>query len=132
MPIPTVYGPYRASNANLKGSTFDNVNLSGSTFNNANLSNAQFHNVNFSGATVTSAQIGGIALRNIGPPPDADGNLTRPQPATFDTATLCDSLFTGCDLSGVKIEKCETSGMTIDGILVSDLLAAYRKVMHTI
>ena len=39
---------------------------------------------------------------------------------------LCDSLFRKVDLSGVKITDCNREGMTIDGVRVADLLAAYR------
>ncbi len=40
---------------------------------------------------------------------------------------LCDSTFKNVDLSGVKIEKCNIDGMTIDGVLVTDMLAAHKQ-----
>jgi hypothetical protein len=41
--------------------------------------------------------------------------------------TLNDSTFRKVDLSNVQINDCELSGMTINGILVTDLLEAWRK-----
>jgi hypothetical protein len=38
----------------------------------------------------------------------------------------CDSTFRKLDLSNVKIIDCDVQGMTIDGILVTDLTAAYK------
>ena len=38
---------------------------------------------------------------------------------------LCDSTFRKVDLSNVNIIDCNLDGMTIDGILVTDLLKAY-------
>ena len=40
---------------------------------------------------------------------------------------LCDSTFTKVDLSNVKILNCNLEGMTIDGVLVTEMIAAYKK-----
>jgi uncharacterized protein YjbI with pentapeptide repeats len=40
---------------------------------------------------------------------------------------LCDSTFRKVDMSNVKIIGCNIQGMTIDGVLVADLLEAHRK-----
>ena len=40
---------------------------------------------------------------------------------------LCDSTFRKVDLSNVRIEDCDLTGMTIDGIPVTDMIAAYRQ-----
>jgi hypothetical protein len=45
---------------------------------------------------------------------------------TFEEAMLCDSVFKKVDLSGVELTDCNMEGMTIDGVLVATLLAAYR------
>ena len=42
--------------------------------------------------------------------------------------TLCDSFFRRVDLSGVSIVECNTSGMTIDGIPLADMMAAYEQL----
>jgi hypothetical protein len=40
---------------------------------------------------------------------------------------LCDSVFRRVDMSNVQITECDTTGMKINGILVSDLLDAYKR-----
>lgn len=121
---PTIKtGKHLAENANLSGSRFHDVNLSGAEFDDVNLSNASFHDINLSDITVTAVQIGGARFKHIGLPPCAPG---KQRPLSFEEADLNSSTFTKCDLSGVKISDCNTDGMTIDGMAVSDLLAAYR------
>jgi uncharacterized protein YjbI with pentapeptide repeats len=46
---------------------------------------------------------------------------------TFVEATLCDSVFRKVDLSNVKLIDCNIQGMTIDGILVSELLEEHKQ-----
>jgi uncharacterized protein YjbI with pentapeptide repeats len=58
--------------------------------------------------------------------PNPDGTQARQKAVVFEEAMLCDSVFRRVDLSGAKIEDCNLEGMTIDGVLVADLLAAYR------
>jgi hypothetical protein len=41
---------------------------------------------------------------------------------------LCDSTFRKVDLSNVRILECDTTGMTIDGISVTDMVAAYKSL----
>ncbi len=111
---------------NLAGSQFHKVNLTGADFDDVNLSNARFHNVNLSNVVVSAAQLGGASFRHVGPPPGPDGRQERQRPVRFEEMMLCDSTFRKVDLSNVRITECNLTGMTIDGLLVSDLLAAYR------
>jgi uncharacterized protein YjbI with pentapeptide repeats len=129
MPTPTLLkcGVYLADNANLAGSQFHNVNLAAADFDDVNLSKARFHNINLSDIEVSAAQIGGATFRHIGPPPDENGVEPRQRAVTFEEMQLGDSTFRKVDLSGVKIVDCNLDGMTIDGVLVSDLQAAYRR-----
>lgn len=113
--------------ANLAGTRFRNGNLTGAEFDNVNLTNARFHNVNLSNAVITAAQIGGASFKHVGPPPDAEGIQARQRPVRFEEMMLCDSTFRKVDLSNVRISDCDLTGATIDGILVTDLMAAYRK-----
>jgi uncharacterized protein YjbI with pentapeptide repeats len=125
---PTIKcGRHLAENANLAGSQFHKVNLSEADFNDVNLSKARFHNINLSDVTITAAQIGGATFRHIGPPPCKEGGQARQRPVTFEEAMLCDSTFRKVDLSNVRIVDCDLTGMTIDGILVTDMIAAYRQ-----
>jgi uncharacterized protein YjbI with pentapeptide repeats len=88
---------------------------------------AKLHNINLSDITVTAAQMGGAKFKHIGPPPDKDEKQERQRPVTFEEMMLCDSTFRKVDLSNARIVECDTTGMTIDGIPVADMMAAYRQ-----
>jgi len=120
-------GKHLAEHANISGSKFHDVNLSGADFDDVNLSRARFHNINLSDIQVSAAQIGGATFKHIGPPSDKDGKQARQRPVTFEEAMLCDSTFRKVDMSNVKIIDCDLSGMTINGILVTDLLTEWKK-----
>jgi RNA polymerase sigma-70 factor (ECF subfamily) len=124
---PTITcGKQLAEHADLAGSVFSDVNLAGSTFENVNLSKVRMHDINLSDLDLSAAQIGGARFKHIGPPPNKEGQPARQRPVTFEEAMLCDSTFTKVDLSNVKIVDCNLKGMTIDGVLVTDLIASYR------
>jgi uncharacterized protein YjbI with pentapeptide repeats len=124
---PTITcGRQVAEHADLGGSVFTDVNLAGSAFENVNLSKVRMHDINLSDLDLSAAQIGGARFRHIGLPPDKEGKQGRQRAVTFEEATLCDSTFRKVDLSNVKIIECDVRGMTIDGVLVTDLIAAYK------
>jgi uncharacterized protein YjbI with pentapeptide repeats len=110
-----------AANDDLRGSQFEHSNMAETSFNDVNLTGAKFYDINFSDVQFAAAQIGGSVFRHIGPPP---GTAARQRPVTFVDAMLCDSTFRNVDLSGVSITDCNLTGMTIDGVLVTELLAA--------
>ncbi|MFH0963163.1 MAG: pentapeptide repeat-containing protein [Planctomycetota bacterium] len=110
----------------IAGSEFEDVNLSEARFTNINLSGSHFHDINFSDVHFSAAQMGGTVFQHIGRPPDKDGKQERQRPVTFEEAMLCDSVFRKVDMSGVRIIDCNTEGMTIDGVLVTELLRAYK------
>jgi uncharacterized protein YjbI with pentapeptide repeats len=109
------------------GSEFEDLNMAGAQFTNINLSGSQFHDINFSDVRFTAAQIGGTTFKHIGPPPCKDGKQDRQRPVTFEEGMLCDSVFHRMDMTNVKIMDCDVTGMTIDGILVTDLLKEWKK-----
>jgi uncharacterized protein YjbI with pentapeptide repeats len=111
------------TDVNLKGAKFDNVDMMGVTFNNICMAGVKLHDINLSDIEVSAAQMGGAKFRHIGLPPKTPG---KQRPVTFTEMDLNGSTFTMVDLSGVKIESCTTDGMTIDGVLVSDMLSAYK------
>jgi uncharacterized protein YjbI with pentapeptide repeats len=117
-------------NESVAESEFEHSNMSGSKFTDINLSGARFININFSDGYFAAVQIGGTLFKHIGPPPDKDSKQARQRPVTFEEAMLCDSIFRKVDMSGVQIIDCNIEGMKIDGILVTDMLAAYKKVMN--
>jgi uncharacterized protein YjbI with pentapeptide repeats len=104
------------------GSEFEDVNLAGARFENINLSGTKFHDINFSDVSFTAAQIGGALFKHIGPMPDKDGKQARQRPVTFEEGMLCDSVFRRMDMTNVRLENCDITGMTVNGILLTDLL----------
>jgi uncharacterized protein YjbI with pentapeptide repeats len=112
---------------NIAGSEFEDLNMAGTQFTNINLSGSRFHDINFSDVHFTAAQIGGTTFKHIGLPPDKDGKQDRQRPVTFEEGMLCDSVFRKMDLTNVKITDCDVTGMTIDGILVTNLLKEWKK-----
>ncbi|MBV9076440.1 MAG: pentapeptide repeat-containing protein [Methylobacteriaceae bacterium] len=71
--------------------------LSGSEFRDVNISGASFDDANMSGWIVTNANLAGLRVTNA-------------------------------NLAGVRLSACRNVGtMTIDGISVADLLAAYER-----
>ena len=111
---------------NIAGSEFNDVNMAHSVFENINMSHSIYHDINFSDVMFTAAQIGGTTFKHIGPPPDKEGKQIRQRPVLFEECMLCDSTIRRSDLQNVKIESCNMDGMTIDGVLVSDLLSLWR------
>ncbi len=91
--------------SDISGSVYDDVNMSGSTVGNVNLAGCSFRNVNMSGATFEDANLSGWKLHDV---------------------NLAGLKIVKANLAGASITQGRTEGMTIEGILVSDLLAAYR------
>jgi uncharacterized protein YjbI with pentapeptide repeats len=83
----------------------ETANLSGSSFNDVNLSGSTFTNVNLAEAQFDDANLSGWRVRN----------------ANFAGLHIEDA-----DLRGAAIMHSLTTSMTIDGISVDDLMAAYR------
>jgi len=105
-------------------SEFEDLNMSRTRFENINMSGAKFHDINFSDAKFDGAQIGGSAFRHIGVP---SGGRDKQRPVTFEEGALTGSTFRKMDMTDVKLVGCTMEGMTIDGILVTDLLKAYKR-----
>ncbi len=78
----------------------------GLTVRRSDLSGSVFDDVNLSGTRITNANLSGAAL--------ADVNLTGLR-------------LTDANLSGAAITASRYDGMTIEGIAVPDLLAAWRR-----
>ena len=132
---PTIKcGKQKAEHCIIEGSVFHDTNLSKSDFNDVNLSKIKIFNANMSDIKVSAAQMGGAKFKEIGLPPGADG---KQRPISFELADLNGLKLTQtdlnhakiskCDLSHAKIEKCHYHGMTIEGILVTDLLKSYKR-----
>ncbi len=81
------------------------VDMSGSTFRDVNLSGAAFTDVSLSGAAFTDVNLAGASI--------SDANLSRLR-------------ISEANLAGASIVDSKTDEMTINGISVKELLAAYR------
>ena len=125
---PTIQcGKHLALHAKLTGSRFEDVCLGDAEFDNVSFVRAKLHNINLSDIVVTAAQMGGATFKHIGPPPDENGSQERQRPVTFEEMMLCDSTFHRVDMSNVQIVDCNVEGMTIDGVPLADLIAAYQQ-----
>jgi uncharacterized protein YjbI with pentapeptide repeats len=112
---------------NVSGSEFEESKMVGSRFTNINLSGSRFHDINFTDVLFTAANLGGTMFKHIGPMPDKDGKQDQQRPVTFEEGMLCGSSFLRMDMTNVRIEDCVITGMQIDGILVADLVKAWKK-----
>jgi uncharacterized protein YjbI with pentapeptide repeats len=81
------------------------ANLSGSTFVKVNLSGAAFSDVNLSSVTIDNVKLTDSRWNNV---------------------NLSGLRITDANLSHASIAQSCTHGMTIDGIAIEDLMAAYR------
>jgi uncharacterized protein YjbI with pentapeptide repeats len=80
-----------------------------STFQDTNLSDAAFRNIKLASATIENADLTGACV--------SDANLSGVR-------------LSNVNLTGAAITDCLTDQMTINGIAVNDLLAAYRASLH--
>ncbi len=83
----------------------EDADLTGSSFTDVNLSRSTFQNVHFVGAQFEDANLSGWSILN---------------------ANLAGLKIKNADMRGASIAGSLTAGMTIDGIPVADLMAAYR------
>ncbi|GGB05345.1 hypothetical protein GCM10011491_36900 [Brucella endophytica] len=83
----------------------NDTDLSGSTFNDANLSGSTFNQINFSGARFNDSNMSGWYVNDV---------------------NLSGSCFHNINLSGAEFANCRLTGATWDGVLLGDMLAAYK------
>ena len=109
-----------ANNAMLDSSSFINVSMRDVMISDANLSDLK----------IDGAQIGGALIKNIGIPPEDHPHYNpdlKHRPVQFELCDLKESIFTDCDLSHVRLENCNIAGLTINGILIDQLLTNSTK-----
>ncbi|RFZ94099.1 hypothetical protein D0C36_00640 [Mucilaginibacter conchicola] len=91
--------------------------------------NIVIEDANLSDLEIKYAQLGGAYIHDIGLPPAGhpyyDPNAEQ-RPLRFENCDLHGSTITNCDLSMINIIDCNTTGLTINGISVDDLLKAYK------
>ena len=113
----------------IDGSVFNNVKLSKTTFFDVAMDNVKIENANLSDLEIKDAQLGGAYIHNIGMPPKGhpmyEPNV-KMRPLKLEDCMLDGSEITNCSLASVRISDCNMAEMTINGVLVEDLLANYR------
>jgi len=104
--------------------------LDGSYFREVAMTNVKITDANLSDLEIEGAQLGGAFIHNIGVPPKDhpmyDPNFVQ-RPLRFEDCDLHGSTITNCDLSEIAITNCNLAGMTINGVLVEELLRFYQK-----
>jgi uncharacterized protein YjbI with pentapeptide repeats len=83
------------------------ADLSGSTFYDVKLAGAVFSNVNLAGSSIQNANLARLEIKD---------------------ASLALLQLTNCDLRNAAFTDCLTDGVLIDGIPLSEMMAAYRTV----
>jgi uncharacterized protein YjbI with pentapeptide repeats len=119
-----------ASESMLEDSKFTMVCLNRTQLNDIAATNVKISDANLSDLEIDGAQLGGAYIHNIGMPPEGhpfyDPNAKQ-RPLKFEDCDLNGSEIINCDLTDVALRDCNTTGMTINGILVDNLLLAYNK-----
>ncbi|MEF3310291.1 pentapeptide repeat-containing protein [Paenibacillus sp. GYB004] len=118
------------TNVNAEGMTIRCANIGGVTYTDVCMAGTLISDANMSDITIDGAQLGGAVIRNIGLPPEGHHAYKpgeKQRPLKFENCTLHDSTFTNCDLSHVRLEMCDITGLTINGIRIDELLERHGK-----
>ena len=126
----SVHPGSKFSDGDMNAALFRNINLANSKFDDINLAGATFFNINMSDISIQATNLGGAKFKHIGPAPNSSGKDARQKAITFEEMQLCDSIFTKVDMSKVQLNQCNVEGMTIDGVLVTDLLTLFKKQVN--
>lgn len=113
----------------LMNSAFETFCMDGSTMTDVSAKNLKITDANLSDIEIQYAQLGGAYIHDIGLPPEghpAYDPTAQQRPLKFENCDLNSSVITDCNLSGVSVSDCNLASMTINGILVEDLLKAYK------
>ncbi|UCF16149.1 MAG: pentapeptide repeat-containing protein [Phycisphaerales bacterium] len=109
-------------NKDIAGSQFRHANMSGAVFEDVDLSGAKFFNVNLRGAEIGAVDFGGASFSCMNTGED------RPRvPVVFNAIEFEDCTIQNSFFWNTKLVNCDLTGMTIDGIPVTDMLEAYKK-----
>ena len=117
--------------ASMKDAKFTNVNLEKALYQNSNLSGTRFTNINMTNSVLGDSNMSKVEICHVSLA-DAyfhDTNLgfqENKMPLTIERCELVNSRIIDSDLRNLSICNCNIEGMTIDGILVSDLIKSYK------
>lgn len=111
----------KVENINIAGSELRHINMSKTVFEDIDFSGAKFFNINLRDAEIGAVDFGGASFSCMNTGED------RPRkPVVFNSVELDDCTIQNSFFRGTKIKNCDLTGMTIDGILVMDMVKAYR------
>lgn len=108
--------------SNLDRSEFRDVSLAGAVFEGVDLSGARFFNVNLRQADIGAFDFGGTSFSCMNTGED------QPRiPADIQNIELEACTVRHCDFERTKFADCRWNGAMIDDVLVTDLIACYRR-----
>lgn len=115
-----------------KESDFHGIDMRSTKIAHTNFVNSRWEHIYFSNVHVNFIQMGGTVFENVIRPnaeisqfseePGTDGWVNI-EPVVFKNT----SRFEKCNLSNVEIKNCNIEGLSIDGILLTDLLEHYKR-----
>ena len=91
---------------------------------NAMLNSSYFNDVAMANVKIINANLSDLEIEGAHPMYDPEA---KQRPLRFEDCDLNRSTITRCNLTGVAISDCYLNGMTINGILVEDLLQYYKQ-----
>jgi uncharacterized protein YjbI with pentapeptide repeats len=112
---------YDVENKDVSGSRFRHVNMSGNVFEDVDFSGAKFFNINLRGADIGAVDFGGASFSCMN-----TGEDRERRPVVFNSIELDDCTIQNSFFRNTKIINCDLTGMTIDGVLVTDMVKAYK------
>ncbi|MHC4725920.1 MAG: pentapeptide repeat-containing protein [Planctomycetota bacterium] len=113
---------FNIENKDISGSQFRHLNMSETVFKDIDLSGAKFFNINLRGADIGAVDFGGASFSCMNTGED------RPRrPVVFNSIELDDCTIQNSFFRNTKIVNCDLTGMTIDGVLVTDMVEAYKR-----
>jgi uncharacterized protein YjbI with pentapeptide repeats len=105
----------------IRGSEFRSVNMSGSVFNSVDLSGSEFFDINLRNAKIGAVDFGGTSFSCMN-----TGEGFPMKPAEFNNVELDNCTMRNCYFRNTKLVACDITGMTIDGVALTDIIKAYK------
>ncbi|WP_261300506.1 pentapeptide repeat-containing protein [Paenibacillus andongensis] len=122
-----------------KGATFKYNDLRDTSIAHSNFVNSKWNHIYFSNVTIDMIQMGGTIFEKIVRPsaekshlleePGTD-NWVNVEPVIFKNSDLSTAIFDSCNLTNVELKNCNINGLSIDGVLIKDLLEQYNKNLN--
>jgi len=112
----------RIEKKDISGSEFQQANMSGTVFEDVDLSRSRVFNVNLRNAEIGAVDFGGSSFSCMN-----TGEGFPRKPAAFQNLELDGCTLCNCFFRNTSLVNCDLTGMTIDGIIVSDMIKVYKE-----